>query len=78
MCWTGHVQTIRIDKWKETPNVCYRVRVHRGPRPLFYRCFPDYKMALVFAHECAVNYDKLEKPEPRWWAIKATEYPSLD
>jgi hypothetical protein len=72
MCWTGHVQTIRIDKWKEAPTVCYRVRVHRGPRPLFYRCFPDYKMALAFAHECAVNYDNLEKPEPRWWAIRAT------
>jgi len=67
MCWTGHVQTIRIDKWKEAPTVCYRVRVHRGTRPLFYRCFPDYQMALMFAHECAADYENLRLPEPRWY-----------
>lgn len=68
MCWTGHVQTIRIDKWKETPNVCYRVRVHRGTRPLFYRYFPDYQMALMAAHEYAADYENLKAPESRWWS----------
>lgn len=68
MCWTGHVQTIRIDKWKEAPNVCYRVRVHRGSRPLFYRYFPDYQMALMAAHEYAADYENLRAPEPRWWS----------
>jgi len=68
MCWVNDsVQFIRIDKWKEQPTVCYRVRVHRGSRPLFYRCFPDYQMALMFAHECARNYQNLKAPEPRWW-----------
>ena len=68
MCWTGHVQTIRIDKWKETPNVCYRVRVHRDRRPLFYRYFPDYQMALKAAHEYAADYENLKAPESRWWS----------
>ena len=68
MCWVNEsVQFIRIDKWKEQPTVCYRVRVHRGSRPLLYRCFPDYQMALMFAHECARNYQNLKAPEPRWW-----------
>lgn len=68
MCWVnGSVQFIRIDKWKEQPTVCYRVRVHRGTRPLLYRCFPTYQMALMFAHECAADYENLRAPEPRWW-----------
>jgi hypothetical protein len=67
MCWTGTVQTIRIDRWKDEPNVVYRVRVHRGSRPLFYRTFPDYQMALAAAHEYAANYVNLRAPEPRWY-----------
>ena len=69
MCWVNEsVQFIRIDKWKEAPTVCYRVRVHRGTRPLFYRYFPDYQMALMAAHEYAANYENLRAPEPRWWS----------
>jgi hypothetical protein len=68
MCWVNaSVQFIRIDKWKETPNVVYRVRVHRGTRPLFYRTFPDYQMALMAAHNYAADYENLRPPEPRWY-----------
>jgi hypothetical protein len=66
MCWTGNVKTIRIDKWKDQPSVVYRVRVHRGSRPLFYRTFPTYQMALMAAHEYAADYENLKLPEPRW------------
>lgn len=57
MCWIDNIQTIRIDKPKY-----YRVRVHRNSRPLMYRYFPDFQMALLFAYDCAVKYDTLEKP----------------
>jgi hypothetical protein len=67
MCWTGNVKTIRIDKWKSQPSIVYRVRVHRNNRPLFYRTFPDYQMALMAAHEWAADYENLMPPEPRWY-----------
>jgi hypothetical protein len=62
MCWTGDVKTIRIDRYKDCASARYRVRVHRGGRPLLYRYYPDYKMALIAAHEFAANYEKLTAP----------------